>query len=99
MTEHVHEYCFSVTLLSQMVERLRDPVIVKCDHCDHTLNEAEILTRLNEYETLKAATERLSVGCFNCKKTIQETYLKQFPSGDYTCRDCDIAYADKLEGK
>ena len=60
--------------------------------CHGRLSRKEAESRLN-------ATERLSAGCFNCKKTIQETHLKQFPSGYYTCRDCDIAYADILEGK
>ena len=65
--------------------------------CRGRLSRDDAELRLNEYETLKKATDALSKGCFNCGKTVQETYLKQFPSGHYTCANCDIAFADIME--
>ena len=111
MTEqHECNYCFGVRLTSGMVERLRDPACVKCDHCDNTLNEDEILLRLNEYETLKRATdcewkydEHHDVWETSCDNAFQMISGK--PSGNYMvyCPYCagkiTEAYADILEGK
>ena len=86
MTEHVCEWELKAYLYVGV------PIFgCKIKGCHEKLDVRQAEARLN-------ATERLSAGCFNCKKTIQETYLRQFPSGDYTCRDCDIAFADTLEG-
>ena len=87
MTEHVHEYCFGVTL-NEMVERLRDPAIVECDHCDHVLNEGEILSRLN-------AAERLSVEDARKLSAYFVSFGYMFEEENKNLR----AYADILEAK
>ena len=52
MTEHVHEW--------RIIRKWTGDTLVKCDLCDESMAVSEINRRLNEYETLKAATDVLS---------------------------------------
>ena len=83
MTEHVHEW--------RIIRKWTGDTLVKCDLCDESMAVSEINRRLNEYETLKAATERL--GAEIAQAAVD---AKGFVGGFLTALK---AYADALEGK
>ena len=86
MTEHVHEWVFT---------QLGCYFMCVNGDCDERLYPKQAESRLNEYETLKAATERLSAK--DAREMVRCVRKDCPPSCE--CADNLLAYADILEGE
>ena len=93
MTEHVHEWELTMTD--------KGKIVAYCNNqserpCVYLLDTDELNGRLNEHETLKAATERLSAE--DARRT--ESCLSRVKgSVGYDMGQKQLAYANILEGK
>ena len=73
---------------------------VICQNCPESITYKEAEARLNEYETLKAATERLSAVAANGLLDLMATGIPSYLSSVWTSwLDALQAYADILDGK
>ena len=89
MTEHVHEWAINIAFEHNY------GAWGVCKNCMEVLKQEEIEARLNEYETLKAATERLSA---EIRKTVSNLLVRgKISEGEHDCAMRRIA--DILEGK
>ena len=96
MTEHVHEWVWDI--------RENDAwFFCKDPHCKRPMGALDIEARLNEYETLKKATERLSARAASMAAddlcAIRDAMSQQIPQFTGGIIKQLRAYADALEGK
>ena len=98
MTEHVHEWAINIAFEHNY------GAWGVCKNCMEVLKQEEIEARLNEYETLKAATERLSAedadGLASCARICSggDDGLG-YNAEEVRLAQCADAYANILEGK
>ena len=103
MTEHVCEW-IAMTLREPISQR--GQFFFKCSShdCPSLLMAPQVQTRLNEYETLKAATERLSVKNVKRAEMAMAITFKYLDKASKSIVEDEVlpalrAYADTLEGE
>ena len=93
MTENMHEWKIKR-------QGLGGHIVIRCEKSQEELTIDEAESRLNEYETLKAATERLSAGMAIVLANALDDIAVAWDGKDAGKGPRDLrAYADTLESK